>query len=173
VLEDLGEDLITIDEWLCPLSGVGPAIEACRSAGARVGSIHAAIHSDAALHERLGLKGFINPDATALWANSLVGKIKKILMEYLPPRHDVESEFQRVEDEAELISGIIRTEYERQDEQNGPQNTMFSNGDLWTGSILISSVDEARIGLIDWEFVGGERVFHDLGQLGAWLYLFA
>jgi hypothetical protein len=54
VLEDLGEDLITVDEWLCPLSGVGPAVEACRSAGARVGSMLAAIHSDAALHERLG-----------------------------------------------------------------------------------------------------------------------
>jgi hypothetical protein len=33
--------------------------------------------------------------------------------------------------------------------------------------------EEAEIGLIDWEFAGEERVFHDLGQLSAWLHLFA
>jgi hypothetical protein len=97
---------------LCLLSGVAPAVEAYRSAGARVGSMLAAIHSDAAFYERLGLKEFINPDATELLENRLVGKIKEILMEYLPPWQDVEGEFQCVEDEAELLSGIIRTESE-------------------------------------------------------------
>jgi hypothetical protein len=56
---------------------------------------------------------------------------------------------QCVEDEAELLSGIIRTESERQDVQNVPRKTMFSNSDLWTGSILISSAEEAEIGLVD------------------------
>ncbi|KIM91442.1 hypothetical protein PILCRDRAFT_632 [Piloderma croceum F 1598] len=140
VLEDLGEDLITVDEWLCPPSDVGPAVETCKSAGARVGFMLAASHSDAALHERLGLKEFVNPDAIDLWANGLVGKIKEIL----------------------CLHG-----------KNGPQKTMFSNGDLWTGSILISSAEEDEIGLIDWEFAGEERVFQDLCQLSARLHLFA
>jgi hypothetical protein len=170
VLEDLGEGLISVDEWLCPQSDTAPSVEACRSAGARLGDVLAAIHSDGALHDELGSNQFVNPDVTDLWANEVVGKIKELLVKHLSRRDGDASLLQRVEDEAEIVSGIIQREFEHQDEAGGPRRTMFSHGDL---SILMSPSEIPDIGLFDWEFAGERRVLEDLGQLSAWLHLFA
>lgn len=148
-------------------------MEACRSAGARLGLVLGAIHSDDALHEGSRLNQFVNPDATDMWANEVVGKIKELLVKHLPRGEGDASELQRVEDEAEVVSGIIQRDYERQDEAGGPRRTMFSNGDLWTGSILMNPTENTDIGLIDWEFAGEGRMLQDLGQLSASLHLFA
>ena len=66
-----------------------------------------------------------------------------------------------------------------------PQS-MFSMGDLWTGSIIVgaslttSSSDpsfdaamEVKVGLIDWEFASLARIGQDVAQLSARLYLFS
>ena len=36
-LEDLGEELASIDEWLCPMTGIGQDPESCAALGTRLG----------------------------------------------------------------------------------------------------------------------------------------
>ncbi|PFH52120.1 hypothetical protein AMATHDRAFT_46485 [Amanita thiersii Skay4041] len=168
-LEDLGEELVTLDDWLCSAGGF-PELDVCETVGSRLGEALAVVHTDERLRERLDRTDFVNPDTAELVGEEVVGKIQELLNQYLPT--DAEDPYL-----ATSISTIIKNEYTRND--STPEASIFSNGDLWTGSVLISKGGDANIntkplvGVIDWEFAGAGRVLQDIGQLSAWLRLLA
>jgi hypothetical protein len=172
VLEDLGDGLSTLDEWLPSIYAADHQTET----GARLGTLLARIHTDEALHAALDSGEFVNQDAVNLVSVEVIGKIRGILAEHLETE-TASIVNSSVEDEAELISGIIREEFERQKldaDSARVMRRMFSMGDCWVGSVLFGPADaggEPFMALIDWEFAGKARALHDMAQLGAWLYM--
>lgn len=61
------------------------------------------------------------------------------------------------------LRSAVQKEFESSDYRT---NRVFSLGDLWTGSILVSKNGQ-RIRLIDFEFAGEGKPLQDLAQFGS------
>jgi hypothetical protein len=159
-----------------------PSLEMCVSVGTRVGSFLASIHCDATLLSRSktltddGKPWFDNPEAKDFVRNEIVKKILLIL----------QAQFGSVADGRDKLVDTISQDFEQSFlESRYPSssssslpvtNSMFSTGDLWTGSILVghpspNSDAEVEVGLIDWKFASPGRIGQDITQLSAWLYV--
>ena len=152
IIEDLGDDLILVDEWLVPSKANRhcPSPDLCQSVGERLGSFLACIHRlDVS---KSVLRSFDNPDVLEFVGREVVGKAGEHLKQYLSLQKD----------EADAMIATIKDDYEFINQQS---RGMFSIGDLWTGSILVSQ-DGKRIALIDFEFAGEGKALHDMAQLG-------
>ena len=193
VLQDLGKQMKPLDSWMYPSSTstieFPPSLETCSSVGTRLGRILASVHCDPALllkSQTLADNGklwFENPDAKDLIRAEIVEKVLPILRPWIDP------ETGRTEKIARVISrdfehGFLETLHLSSSPSFDVPQSMFSMGDLWTGSIIVdaspatSSSDpnfgammEAKVGLIDWEFASPARIGQDIAQLSAWLYL--
>ena len=197
VLQDLGKRMEPLESWMYPSTTSNTAEflhspETCRSVGTRLGNVLASIYCDATLLSKSqtltedGKPWFENPDTNDLVRNEIVGRILPILRSYFDTNTD------RPEKIAKIISRdfdnsflhTLRSSSISSPSSNVP-NSMFSMGDLWTGSILVgaspaisgsdSGFDspEVELGLIDWEFAAPARIGQDIAQLSAWLYLFS
>jgi len=180
VLHDLGKWTEPLESWMYPSttgSDSPPSPETCRSVGTRLGKILASVHCDATLLLKSqsltgdGKQWFENPDTKDLVRDEIVGKILPIQRPHFNPDTD------RPENIAKLISQDFETSFLNalRSSSNTPK-MMFSNGDLWMGSILVGSPPsstEVELGLIDWEFASPARIGQDIAQLSAWLYLFS
>ncbi len=156
VLEDLGSDLVILDEWLAPRPHSGrvePGSASCNSVAARVGIFMAALHTLDVSAEVLDT--FVNPATSDLVKNEIVGNIRNQL-----------EQFQPLDWDADEVSSAIRTQFE---EKGGKD--VFSIGDFWTGSILVNA-DGSNICIVDWEFAGAGKPLQDMTQLGQRLNLY-
>ncbi|KAF8633269.1 hypothetical protein AX17_004444 [Amanita inopinata Kibby_2008] len=167
-MRDLGKELVTVDDWLCPLLGLPPNSQTCTSVGDRLGEALAIIHTDELLQNNVKWEAFVNPDISDIIASEVVGKIKDTLIKHLSEADA--SGTKEAEKTAAIISEIIQKEYQSTE---AVKMKMFSSGDLWIGSILLGPGADPEIGVIDWEFAGAGRPLQDVGQLSAWLHLFA
>ena len=195
VLRDLGEQMNPLDSWMYPSTTSTmespPSLETCGSVGTRLGNILASVHCDPALllrSQRLADDGkllFENPDTKYLIRAGIVGKVLPILQPWIDP------ETGRTEKISKIISqdfehGFLETLHPSSSPSFDLPQSMFSVGDLWTGSIIVgaspatlssdSSFDAmigVNIGVIDWEFASLTRIGQDIAQLSAWLYLFS
>ena len=193
VLQDLGERMKPFESWMYPsttsTTEPPPSLETCSSVGTRLGKILASVHCDATLaleSQRLTAEGklwFENPDTKDLIRDEIVGKILPILQPWIDPGTD----------RTERIVKIISQDFEcssletlRSSPSLGVPQSMFSMGDLWTGSIIVctspaasssnrdfGAITGVEVGLIDWEFVSPARIGQDIAQLSSWLYLFS
>jgi len=188
VLQDLGERMEPLDFWVYPpttSTESPPSLETCGSVGTRLGNILASIHCNPTLllkSQTLADDGrllFENPDTEDLIRTEIVGKVLPILRPW------IDTETGRIEKIAKIISqdfehSFLETLHPSSSPSFGVPKSMFSMGDLWTGSIIAgaspvtSSSDammEVKVGLIDWEFASPARIGQDIAQLSAWLYL--
>ena len=190
VLRDLGERMEPLESWMYPYTmEPPPSLETCSSVGTRLGNILASVHCDATLaleSQRLTTEGklwFENPDTKGLIRDEIVGKILPILQPWVDPGTD----------RMERILKIISQDFEcsfletlHSSPSSGVPQSMFSMGDLWTGSIIVCTSPAAsssnrdfgvitgvEVGLIDWEFASPARIGQDITQLSSWLYLFS
>ena len=197
VIQDLGKWMKPLESWLYPPTtsiAESPSLGMSNSVGARLGSFLASIHCDPTLLSKSqtlsdeGKPWFENPDTADLVRDEVVGKILPILQSWLT------EETGRNEKVAEIVSRDFERSFldafRSSSSPPSPTTTpssMFSIGDLWTGSILVgvsptsaSSPDFSpnaatgvEVGLIDWEFASPGRIGQDIAQLSAWLHLFS
>ena len=189
VLQDLGAQMEILDFWIYPsntsTTEPPPSLETCGSVGTRLGNILASIHCDPTLllkSRTLADDGrllFENPDTKNFMRTEIVRKVFPLLRPWIDPGTG----------RAEKIAKIISQDFEHSFLEtlhpssspsfNFPQS-MFSIGDLWTGSIIAgaspatSSSDAmtgVKVGLVDWEFASLARIGQDIAQFSAWLYL--
>ena len=186
-----------LESWLYPpttSTAESPSLGMSNSVGARLGSFLASIHCDPTLLSKSqtlsdeGKPWFENPDTAGLVRDEVVGKVLPILQSWLT------EETGRNEKVAEIVSQDFERSFldafRSSSSPPSPTTTpssMFSIGDLWTGSILVgvsptsaSSPDFSpnaptgvEVGPIDWEFASPGRVGQDIAQLSAWLHLFS
>ena len=158
--------------------------------GTRLGGILASVHCDATLLFKSqtltdgGKLWFENPDTKDLVRNEVVEKILPSLQPWIDPDTG----------RGEKIAKIISQDFEHSfldvllhssPSSSSIPKSMFSMGDLWTGSIIVGPPPaasssshstggaEVEVGLIDWEFASPGRIGQDVAQLSAWLYLFS
>jgi len=190
VLQDLGEWMRPLDAWMHPSTESPPSLETCSSVGKRLGNVLASVHCDATLLLKSqtladdGKAWFENPATKDLVREEIVKKVFPILQ----PRIDPETD--RAEKIARIISqdfdhGFLETLHPSSSHAPVVQQSMFSMGDLWTGSIIVGAsptasssnpsfgATEVEVGLIDWEFASPARIGQDIAQLSAWLHLFS
>ena len=194
VLQDLGEWMQPLDCWMyLPTSTTEspPSLETCGSVGTRLGRFLASVHCNTTLlseSQKLtddGKLWFENPDTKDLTRDKIMGRVLPILQ----PWNDIETG--RTEKIAKLISqdferSFLDVLYSPSSPSFGVPQSMFSMGDLWTGSIIVGApptapspnpssdaLAEVNIGLIDWEFAAPTRIGQDITQLTCWLYLFS
>jgi len=209
VLQDLGKWMEPLDSWIYPSTtsatstGSGntadpppsPDPETCKSVGTRLGTILASVHCDATLLSKSqtvtedGQLWFENPDTKDLVRDEIVGRILPILRPHFDPDTDKPEKLAKIisqDFENGFLDTIIRSSSSPSCDSN-ISTSMFSMGDLWTGSILVGlspaspntnpnvTVDstEVELGLIDWEFAAPARIGQDIAQLSAWLYLYS
>ena len=161
-----------------------PSLETCSSVGTRLGNFLASVHCDAALLLKSqtltddGKPWFENPDTKDLVRDQVVGRVLPILQPWIDP------ETGRTEKIAKIISQDFEHGFLENLLSSSPPSSvlqsMFSTGDLWTGSIIVDAspatsgfgaITEVGVGLIDWEFATPARIGQDIAQLSAWLYL--
>ncbi|KAK9360834.1 kinase-like domain-containing protein [Lipomyces starkeyi] len=179
ILEDLG-NLLTLSEYLTPLSEKYRHsrcdIGLCHQIGLRLGQFLADLHSRSTLDSLTPemVRGFENPSMIEIVREAAVLPIAKYLQMF------------EIQD-AEQLAQVVAEDFDL----NLPdEEKSFTVGDLWTGGILISGTDlnstisgdgqvqtkvngnEAKIGVIDWEFSGpGAGVYGDMAQFFAHLHL--
>ena len=132
-----------------------------------------------------GKPWFENPDTKDLVRDEIVGRVLPILRPWIDPDTG----------RTEKIANIISQDFEHSfldalcpssSPPLGVLQSMFSMGDLWTGSIIVGAspaasssnpsfdaITEVEVGLIDWEFATPARIGQDVAQLSAWLHLFS
>jgi hypothetical protein len=191
VLHDLGERTEPVDCWMYPSTASTteppPSLETCSYVGTRLGNILASIHCDPTLLLKTqtltdeGKLWFENPDTKDLVRTEIVGKVLPTLRPWIDP------ETGRTEKIAKIITedferGFLEILHPSSSPSFDVPQSMFSMGDLWTGSIIVgaspatSNFDAmmgVEVGLVDWEFASPARIGQDIAQLSAWLYLFA
>ena len=194
VLQDLGEWMKPLESWMYPpttsTAEYPPSLETCSSVGTRLGNILASVHCDTTLllkSQTLADNGnlwFENPEAKDFVRDKIVGNILPILRPW------IDQDTGRAEKIAKIISqdfehSFLDTLHPSSSPSPGIQKSMFSTGDLWTGSIIVGTSPaasssnpnfggtEVEVGLIDWEFATPGRIGQDITQLSAWLYLFS
>lgn len=145
VLQDLGNNLIEIDKWLA--RNPRPSKDLCNEIGERLGALLAAVHGLSFSFEE-----FKNPSVGDMLANEVVGRMDDMLKQFGVP-----------DETRTLLCETINNEFEEGQRNKG--KGLFSVGDLWTGSILLSE-DSEKVCLIDWEFAGEGRPLQDMAQLG-------
>ena len=188
-----------LESWICPSTTPSgdttdpksaPSPERCRSVGTRLGNVLASVHCDPVLLSKSqtvtndGKLWFENPDTKDFVQNEIVGRILPILQPHFDP------DTGRPEKIAKIISQDFETGFlstPHSPPSSDVPKTMFSMGDLWTGSILVGfpptapdprsnptpDRTEVELGLIDWEFAAPARIGQDIAQLSAWLYLYS
>ncbi|KAF5343327.1 hypothetical protein D9758_014194 [Tetrapyrgos nigripes] len=179
IIEDLGTGLLLLDEWLATPAVADTASRrrqtppsdseaVVRNVGERLGKLLASLHGMKLSDEPEALQEFVNPTVSGFIAEEVVGKMSGYLEKYT----NLEA------NRKDRICSLIQTDFEEGNSGfsgggNGDARErpgVFSVGDLWTGSILVSENAE-RIGLIDFEFAGKARPLQDMAQLGAHLHL--
>ena len=156
IITDLGAGLLVLDQWLVPAlsdseTRTPPDTDACRDVGMRVGQFLASVHGlDISSFDA---RQFANADKGRLVREEVVGKMGGIFERFGYTGTPVENWCATIEDEFE--AGC-----------NNAGTGVFSVGDLWTGSVLVS-VDGSTVGLVDWEFAGEARPLQDMAQFCA------
>jgi thiamine kinase-like enzyme len=112
---------------------------------------------------RADFQKFINKDTERLVRDEVVNKIDELFEQFGVGRDDGGKEKEKW-CKADFEEGC------RYNASPGRTKDVFSIGDLWTGSFLVSSCGE-RVGLVDWEFAGEGRPLQDMAQLCAHLRL--
>ena len=151
VIKDLGDNLVLLDEWLVlsSQSRRPPSPSLCQSVGERLGHFLTCIHG-LQVSDNV-LKSFENLDVEVIIGNEVVAKIGEYLGQYLN------------KGDAQTLSAAINDDFKS---SAGRPRGVFSIGDLWTGSILVSEQGQ-RIRLIDFEFAGDSgRALQGMAQLG-------
>lgn len=142
-MTDLGNNLITIDQWLKLDTLSNETVE---SVGERLGRVLATLHAE-----------IMNPRLLAEFENKgIADMLKKEVV--VPTIKNLES----LTDAGE-VQKIMRVLMEELDSL--PKNTVFSIGDLWTGSIILD-ISGQSLAIVDWEFAGAGRALQDVVQLG-------
>ena len=183
-----------LDSWMYPpttsTTESPPSLETCSSVGTRLGSLLASVHCDATLLSKSqaltgdGKLWFENPDNEDTVRDQIVGNILPIKTPRVTPNMGkVEKMVGTIFQDFE--HGFLHTLHPASSPPSSVPNSMFSIGDLWTGSILVGAPPSTsdsnpnhngthvEVGLIDWEFASPARIGQDIAQLSAWLYLFA
>ena len=149
IIEDLG-NLPTADVWLqTPNLDRALIMETAENLGIFLADLHLSTTSE----NRSSLSNsFANEDRKRVVFDFAVEPLKQILEEFNIPQRD-------------KIYETVETEFYKA-QQNGFSH-VFSMGDLWTSSVLVSeSSGETKIGLIDWEFACLASPSQDIGQFG-------
>jgi hypothetical protein len=198
VIQDLGEWMKPLDSWLYPpttsTAESSPSLGVSNSVGARLGSFLASIHCDPTLLSKSrtlsgeGKPWFESPDVRDYVRDQIVGKILPTLQSWLTEETDRNEKVAEIvfQDFEQSFLDASRSLLSPPSPTSIP-NSMFSIGDLWTGSILVgvpptsaSSPDPGlnagkgvEVGLIDWEFAAPGRIGQDIARIAAWLHLFS
>lgn len=196
VLQDLGEWMKPLESWMYPSTASTmespPSLELCASVGTRLGGLLASIHCDATLLSKSqtltddGKPWFENPEANDLVRCNIVGKILPTLQANLDPRRGGKEKIAEIISE-DFEQSFLDVLHSSSSPSAGVTKSMFSAGDLWTGSFIVgaspaydSNLDPnsdanrpVELGFIDWEFASPARTGQDIAQLSAWLYLYS
>ncbi|KDQ12556.1 hypothetical protein BOTBODRAFT_176249 [Botryobasidium botryosum FD-172 SS1] len=166
ILEDLGADLSSLDEWLAKV----PRIETVRSAGMRLGVFLAEVHSlpmdTAASRAAVRLIQSVDSGMNELVAETAVNQISA---------HVKRANIRSISDsEADVLQSQVNESF--LDLTLSESEKVFCIGDLWTGSVMMGTgvgedADSVALGVIDWEFAGLGRPLQDIAQLLAHLHL--
>jgi 5-methylthioribose kinase len=144
VIEDLGDNLVTLDKWLTSR----PAEDAVKVAATELGIFLAHLHTATEL--ATDQRSFESSESRQMISCQIVENIHGHLRDW------------GVRD-AERLSEVVREAYVSSSIPNDQLG--FQVGDLWPGSVLVSS-DGQKVAVIDWEFAGPGRPLGDMAQLG-------
>jgi hypothetical protein len=169
IITDLGNDLLTLDQWLLPPLlnpssepnsseiKTTPEPELCNNVGARLGALLAAVHGMNV--SRAVLEQFKNEEAKRLIRCQVIDNVSRLLQK--PGLDEIAEKGER-----QKCCAAIEADFEEECKSGGRLDGVFSVGDLWTGSVLVSPNGET-VGLVDLEFAGEGSALQDIAELGS------
>ncbi|KAK1222877.1 hypothetical protein PQX77_014299 [Marasmius sp. AFHP31] len=143
VITDLGDNLITIDKWLENNPGKDQLADVAR----RLGTFLAALHTLEIPEETF--QALDNPDIIEAIERDVVDRVNGIIDTLC------------TDDESRDLGKMLKDEYRK-----SPRQWVFSVGDLWIGSILVSPLGET-VAIVDWENAGRGKPLQDMGQFAS------
>ena len=143
VITDLGDNLSTIDKWL----ENNPDRDQLLDVAQRLGGFLATLHGLKFTEETF--QTLDNPDIVEAIERDVVVRVAEIM-----------DTFHIEKDESRTLGEMVKTEYRKT-----PERWVFSVGDLWIGSILVSQLGET-VAIVDWENAGRGKPLQDMAQFG-------
>ncbi|KAL0579300.1 hypothetical protein V5O48_002698 [Marasmius crinis-equi] len=144
VITDLGDDLSTIDKWI----GTNPGGDKVAGVARRLSGFLATLHTLDVPES--SLQNLDNPDVVEAIERNVVDRV-----------NDTLETFQIEKKEARQLGEMLKTAYRAK-----PERWVFSVGDLWIGSILVSPLGE-KVAVVDWENAGRGKPLQDLAQFAS------
>jgi hypothetical protein len=155
IMQDLGDNLKTLEELMQDVSNSDSALITMRNIGEEIGRFMGLLHSYDSSNPSVDADTFKSDHGSADF-------IKEFIIDTIPPF--LRSLGLAEEFHTESLRARVARSYTGEDDQIRSIPQAFSIGDFWPNSVLIKAT--GQIGIIDWEFASFASPLQDMAQMG-------